>query len=65
MQVLCCHMAALTVASIFYAWRSYSIELLDRHRLLRDRVAYMLWVVADLGERPCTTPCQEEMPAPV
>jgi len=49
MQVLCCHVAALTVASIFYTWRSYSVELLGRHRRLRDRVAYMLWVAADLA----------------
>ena len=50
MQILCCHVAALTVASIFFTWRSYTLELLGRHRLLRDRVAYMLWVAANLGD---------------
>jgi hypothetical protein len=49
MQLVCCHVAALTVAGIFYAWRTYSLEALARHRLLRDRVAYMLWVAAHLG----------------
>jgi hypothetical protein len=50
MQLICCHVAALTVASIFYTWRAYAVDLLARHRVLRDRVAYMLWVTADLGE---------------
>jgi hypothetical protein len=50
MQIICCHVAALTVASIFYTWRAYAMELLGRHRQLRERVAYMLWVTADVGE---------------
>ncbi len=50
MQLICCHVAALTVASIFYTWRAYAMDLLTRHRVLRDRVAYMLWVAADVGE---------------
>jgi hypothetical protein len=50
MQLICCHVAALTVASIFYTWRAYAMDLLARHRVLRDRVAYMLWVAADLGD---------------
>ena len=50
MQLICCHVAALAVASIFYTWRAYAMDLLGRHRLLRDRVAYLLWTVADFGE---------------
>ncbi len=50
MQLICCHVAALTVASIFYSWRAYALELLGRHRQLRERVAYMLWVAADVNE---------------
>ena len=63
MQIICCHVAALSVASIFYAWRSYAVELLGRHRLLRDRVAYMLWVAADLGEEAACL--RKEAPAAV
>jgi hypothetical protein len=48
MQTLCCHVAALAVASIFYTWRAYAADVLARHRTLRDRVAYMLWVAADV-----------------
>jgi hypothetical protein len=47
MQLICCHVAALTVASIFYTWRAYAMDLLSRHRQLRERVAYMLWVAAE------------------
>jgi hypothetical protein len=39
--------AAFTVASIFYAWRARQ-EIMDRReRQLRDRVAYLLWMVAE------------------
>jgi hypothetical protein len=45
-QVMCCQLAALTIASLFYVWR----DMLHRHirdtKLLRERVAYMLWVAA-------------------
>jgi hypothetical protein len=58
MQIICCHVAALTVASIFYTWRAYALELLTRHRQLRERVAYMVWVAADLGEQTATLRAQ-------
>lgn len=38
--------AALAVASIYFVWRRY-IQIMQRHhRTLRERVAYMLWVMA-------------------
>ena len=47
MQVLCGSVATLVVASIYYAWRAY-FEQQERHqRLLHERVAYMLWVMAN------------------
>jgi hypothetical protein len=39
-------MAALAVASIFYVWRDYLQAPERREHLLRHRVAYMLWVMA-------------------
>ena len=39
--------AALTVASIFYCYREYRSFLQKRERRLRNRVAYMLWVMAN------------------
>lgn len=42
--------AALTVAVIFYTWRAWQQVQCRRQRLLRERVAYMLWVMADREE---------------
>ncbi len=38
--------AALTVASLFYCYREYSSYVQQKDRRLRDRVTYMLWVMA-------------------
>ncbi len=46
MQPIWCNVAALAVALIFYLWRTYRHLLLRRQRQLRERVAYMLWVMA-------------------
>ena len=43
MQVLYCGVAALAVAAIYYYWRAW---WRSRMRLLRERVTYMLWVIA-------------------
>ena len=50
MPTIACNVAALAVASIFYTWRAYRLAELHRHRTLRERVAYMLWVMANNGE---------------
>ena len=41
--------AALTVAGIFYCHRTLVQLLRARDRRLRERVAYMLWMAADVG----------------
>lgn len=46
MQMICCNMAALAVAGLYYYWRAYSHSVCQRERMLRERVAYMLWVMA-------------------
>jgi hypothetical protein len=46
MQPIVTNMAALAVASLFYAWRAYDHTRQRRTRVLCQRVAYMLWVVA-------------------
>lgn len=43
--------AALAVAVIFYIYRGYVHVMEQRHRVLRERVAYMLWVMAGQPER--------------
>ena len=55
MQMLCCNTAALAVALLYYTWRTYHQANLARRRVLRERVAYMLWVMAermDTSKRP-------------
>ena len=55
MELLCCNVAALAVALLYYTWRAYHQARLTRHRVLHERVAYMLWVMADrmdAGRRP-------------
>lgn len=47
MHVIPCGFAALVVASLFYTWRAYQEGLLRRERTLRQRIAYMLWVIAE------------------
>jgi len=39
--------AALAVASIFYTWRAYLQDRVKHAHTLRERVAYMLWVMAN------------------
>jgi hypothetical protein len=46
MHTICCNIAALAVAGIFYTWRSYLVRQSRRERTLRERVTYMLWVMA-------------------
>jgi hypothetical protein len=46
MHVITGGVAALAVATIFYIYRGYLGVLLHRQRQLRERVAYMLWVMA-------------------
>ncbi len=50
MQLLCSSMATLAVASIYYAWKAYAAFQLKHKRLLSERIAYMLWVMAEQPE---------------
>lgn len=44
---LYCSLGALAVATIYYAYRAYQEKRQRRERTLRERVAYMLWVMAN------------------
>jgi len=52
MQVLPCCAAAMAVAIIFYGWRAWWRV---RMRLLRERVTYMLWIMARQQDGPQPT----------
>ena len=47
MHTLWCNFAALSVACLFYLWRSHAAALARRERTLRERVTYMLWMMAN------------------
>jgi hypothetical protein len=47
MHTMFCGVATLAVASIFYTWRRYQDILMQKQRTLRERVTYMLWVMAN------------------
>jgi hypothetical protein len=55
MQPIWANLAALAVAVIYYAWRAHQQTRLRRRLLLRERVAYLLWVTADHAEQPRDT----------
>ena len=47
MQSVYCSLCALAVATIFYGWREFQNRHDGRERVLRERVTYMLWVMAN------------------
>jgi hypothetical protein len=46
MQAIYGSTATLAVAIIYYLWRDYTQVQQRRERALRERVTYMLWVMA-------------------
>lgn len=47
MNLLAGQFGALMVASVFYCYREYQTVMQKKRRRLCDRVAYMLWVMAN------------------
>jgi len=47
MNFVVCSFAALSVASLFYCWRAHDDTRKQRDKKLRERVTYMLWVMAN------------------
>ena len=46
MQLISSSLGTLVVALIYYAYRDRTVRHLQRRRMLRERVTYMLWVMA-------------------
>ena len=46
MQALFTSLPTLTVSILYCVWNAYRASRLCRERKLRERVAYMLWVIA-------------------
>jgi hypothetical protein len=47
MHLLIVNAAALAVTLLYAGWRSHQRSEQKRQRLLRERVAYMLWAAAE------------------
>ena len=47
MNVVVYASAALSVALLFYSWRTYHRNQERQDKTLRERVTYMLWVMAN------------------
>jgi hypothetical protein len=52
MSLLFANLPALTIAVIFRAYQAYLQARRRRERALRDRVTYMLWVMAHEEDEP-------------
>lgn len=46
MQPVVYGVSTLAIATIFYIWRSYHEFMLRKDKILRERVTYMLWTMA-------------------
>jgi hypothetical protein len=47
MPTLVCNASALVVATLYYYWRGYRQTHEQHEHALRQRLAYMLWVMAN------------------
>jgi len=50
MQFVALGVAALSLAAIYYIWRTYREVKTHRDRILRERIAYMIWVASESAE---------------
>jgi hypothetical protein len=50
MSLLYCTIALLAVTVIYLFWRSYVCVVRARREILRERVAHMLWVMAEADD---------------
>jgi hypothetical protein len=54
MQLFYSAVALSAVTVLYLLWRSYRVWLLQRRHVLRERVAHLLWVMADIEQPPHT-----------
>jgi hypothetical protein len=53
-------LATLSIAQIYNLWQIYQRGLFRRRRAIRERVAFMLWVMAQEDDGPRRTPAELE-----
>ena len=47
MSCIVCAVSAMSVALLYSTWRTHHDKIMQRQLQLRERVAYMLWVMAN------------------
>jgi hypothetical protein len=47
MSMFVCAISAMSVALLYSTWHKHFQQTVQRNRQLRERVTYMLWVMAD------------------
>jgi hypothetical protein len=47
MSMFVCAFSTMSVALLYSTWRAHFQQTLQRNRQLRERVTYMLWVMAN------------------
>jgi hypothetical protein len=47
MGTFVCAVSAMSVALLYSSWHAYFLKTVQRNQLLRERVTYMLWVMAN------------------
>jgi hypothetical protein len=52
MNPVVCHFAAVAVAMLYCSWRRHHELLVQKQRVLRERVALMLWSIAQDSQEP-------------
>jgi hypothetical protein len=48
-ELLTCNAAVLAIATLYFAWKEQVTTAVRRRSVLRQRVAYLLWAVAERG----------------
>lgn len=48
-ELITCNVAVLAIAALYYAWKDRVVKAARRNCALRQRVAYLLWAVAERG----------------
>ncbi len=52
MNPIVCQLATVAIAALYCTWRMHHRGLLRKERLMRERVTWMLWVMAQRNEGP-------------
>jgi hypothetical protein len=50
METLPLVICTLAIVAIYYVWQAYRFLLRRRQQVVRERVAYMLWIAAQQSE---------------